>query len=386
MKARVDFKRCYRSFVFSLLVFFAFCFILSSCGGGGTATTTSTSSTPTTLSLTYVTTRQMATGTHRPEILVSSSKDIFLVVVEPQGTPGVGQVKHRAYRYDSNWNQVGNAFTVTTTTDQYGEPADHRASIINDEIVVVYQSNVFKSGCTSSVAEECAENQSLMLARFKFDGTEVLRVPIVANATSGENFPDHAHVWNSDRLYVTTGTKSSKLKIREVNLSGTILATHEYSTSTEGIPEEIGNSLMFHNGQLVLISGQSSSKTGSLSLTKMDSALGISSTSWTTSTAVEEAFTTGNNQYKNFVLVGNISRASWSADLDSNPYSPYLKVLDGNYTLLSNTKMGDTGYAHVHPTLAILDDRLFFAWSKKTTSGTLTTPQVNIEEYTLKAM
>ena len=96
--------------------------------------------------LNYVTTHQLPDGTHRPEILVTKSGEIIIVVVQPEGKPGVGQVKHKAYRYKTDWNQIGQPFVVTQNTSEYGEPADHRAAIINGELVVVYQTLNLKEG------------------------------------------------------------------------------------------------------------------------------------------------------------------------------------------------------------------------------------------------
>lgn len=65
--------------------------------------------------LTHKRTHLMPQGTHRPEVLVAEKSQIIVVVVEPSGPPGVGQVKHRAYRYDANWNRIGEPFAVTTS-------------------------------------------------------------------------------------------------------------------------------------------------------------------------------------------------------------------------------------------------------------------------------
>ena len=107
----------------------------------------------------------MVRGTHRPEILIDG-KDVYLVVVEH-----VGKVRHRAYRYRyPNLDRPVISFDVSRTTERYGLPADHRAVIVNGELIVVYQSNVMKGDASlhrrQGPAEDRAQSQSLLLARF----------------------------------------------------------------------------------------------------------------------------------------------------------------------------------------------------------------------------
>ena len=82
----------------------------------------------------------MPVGTHRPEIRAASDGSIVLAVVEPGAKQdGAGQIKHQVYRLDSALNQIGEPFPITRISEPYGEPADHRIALVNDELVVVYQ-------------------------------------------------------------------------------------------------------------------------------------------------------------------------------------------------------------------------------------------------------
>src|SRR5262245_47199542 len=143
--------------------------------------------------LDYVTTRTLAEGTHRPEVLALPDGGVMIVVVQPEGQLGVGQVKHKAYRFDANWNRIGDPFVVTRITEEFGEPADARAAFVNGELVVIYRWLIFGAAAPQGgPAENAAREQSLMMSRFTLGGQEVDRRPIVAHVTdfSQDNFPD----------------------------------------------------------------------------------------------------------------------------------------------------------------------------------------------------
>jgi hypothetical protein len=338
--------------------------------------------------LNYVTTHQLPEGTHRPEILITESGEIIVVVVQPEGKPGVGQVKHKAYRYDANWNQFGEPFVVARNTAEYGEPADHRAAIVNGELVVVYQTLSLNEGVhpKDGPMEQYAKDQSLMLARFSLDGEERFRKPIIAHAVdrAKDNFPDHCLLWLGNRLLVSTGAHR-KLKIREVDLSAAILATHTFDTSPTAIPGEIGNSLLYDGQRLLIFSSGNPYDRASLTATQLTAEFDIAATKGFYEISRRQTFPTGNLLYANFIFIGYISQErSESADFECNPYSPYLKVLDRELNVIADMKIGENGFAHVHPTLARFGNRLFVAWSKRITGGKMPYPQVFVEEFELQ--
>ena len=84
-------------------------------------------------SLEWLSSTDMPLGTHRPEILVTPGGDLIVIVVDRDG-----DIRHKGYRYDSDLNLIGEAFPVTSFTETYGWPADHRAVIANGEILVTY--------------------------------------------------------------------------------------------------------------------------------------------------------------------------------------------------------------------------------------------------------
>ena len=82
-----------------------------------------------------------------------------------------------------------------------------------------------------------------------------------------------------------------------------------------------------------------------------------------------------------YTVVTYIARpAGKDMDIRSNPYHPRLLVLDASFNVVEDMQLGEKGFAHVHPTLTVLDDQLFVAWSKQ---GTRNAPQVQIERFTI---
>lgn len=351
-----------------------------------TPTTASAPLTPATssLTLTHVATRKLPPGTHRPEILATDTGDIYLVVVSPGEQPGPGQIKHRVYHFDANWRQIGDPFPVTRTDDKYGEPADQRAAIVNGELVIVYQTLKRKEGLPpggGGPAEQYASEQSLMLARYSLDGTELFRGPIVAHATdfSQDNFPDHCLVWLGDRLLVSTGGNRRNLTIREVDLNAHVLATHRIPLAPSSRLDDIGNSLLY-DGQATFI------LSNGITLNQLTDSLDGVAQTWPIDLGrLDATFPTGYLFYGSFLLVGHIGREpGGDPGLEANPYSPYLMIVDSNYNLISDTLIGGTGFAHVHPTLTRIGNRLFVAWSSRAQQNGRPMPQVMVEEFTIE--
>lgn len=341
------------------------------------------------VTLKHISSKSLESGTHRPEILVADNGDIYLIVVEPEGRSATGQIKHQGYHYDKNWKQIGEAFPISYVTDEYGDPADHRAIIVEDKIVVVYQTNMWKDGAApkggQGPMEDYAIGQSLMMAQFSLEGDELSRVAIVDNAESGsgENFPDHAMAYSDGHLYITTGTGERKFNIREVSLSGKILSTHEYDANPQAmVATEVGNSLYFGaDGLLRIISGNAPNSSDPIEVSTIDEDWEISQSFTLPGNGREETFPTGNYLYDKFTLISYISREIGGSAMDfvGNPYSPYLKVIDAKGNVLADEKIGDNGELHVHPTLAVSGDKIYFAWSKHVDGM----PQVQVEEYSL---
>jgi hypothetical protein len=338
----------------------------------------------------HLTTNNLPEGTHRPKVLITESGEIVVVVVQPEGAPGVGQVRHQAYRFDANWNQLGEPFVVSRNTAEHGEPADHRAAIVNGELVVVYQTLRYEDGSPPPGAprpmEQYAIDQSLMLARFSLDGAELFRAPIVAHAPdpAEDTFPDRCLVWHKDRSLASTGAQG-KIRIREVDLDANILDTHTFDASARTIPGEIGNSLLPLDGSLLVFSSGNPHDSAELTVSRLTGDLEIVAVTELYEESRRQTFPTGSLLHGGLVFVGIISHPrSGPADFESNPYAPYVKVLDTELTVLMDQKVGDGGFAHVHPTLALLDDRLLVAWSRRVEDGGRTVPQVSVEVFALE--
>jgi dienelactone hydrolase len=343
------------------------------------------------LQLDYLNTDEMVGGTHRPEIFVTPSGEIVALVVQPgEGTAHeVGRWKHQGYRFSETMEPIGEPFMISQITTEFGEPADHRAVIVDDQLVVVYQSNIFDEeagSCAGGPAEDCLKSQSLMLARFTLDGEELFRGPIVANVPaedfSLDNFPDHCLWWDDGTLIVSTGGKNNRtLSFREVNIEdGSVLATHRVATSREGIPSAIGNSLIRTETGLYLLS-YSLGHDSKLVISQLDSNYQPTQVATFSGDGEERSFPTGVLQYQDYLLVGYLSRdANRAADIQENPFQPRLLILDHAFHEVDNIEVSnEDGFAHVHPTLAHQDGVLYFAWSRRTSTG----PQVNVTQYRL---
>ncbi|MAG00289.1 MAG: hypothetical protein CL388_03630 [Acidiferrobacteraceae bacterium] len=339
------------------------------------------------LVLTRGTTVKMPVGTHRPEIRLAQDGTLILAVVEPGSRQDPkGQVKHRVYRLDQTLAQRGESFPITRVATPYGEPADHRIAVVNNEIVVVYQTLNYRDGGRpkSGPSEAFALDQSLMLARFSLSGEELFRAPIVDRADDFEqdNFPDHCLLWSGDHLLVSSGTRSRSFHIREVGLDGTVLKDHLYPTSREGISGNIGNSMYVRGSDIGFFSSNSPAGNGALTLTAIspDFSLGRS-VEFGGDDGLERHFPTDSRMLGSYTLVTYIARPSGQGKgLEENPYNPRLMVIDDDYAVVHDIELGEGGFAHVHPTMVLVGDQLFVAWSKKSDRRA---PQVQIERFTL---
>ncbi|MFP6872623.1 MAG: hypothetical protein VCA55_03860 [Verrucomicrobiales bacterium] len=337
------------------------------------------------LSLSHVATMEMAVGTHRPEIRVRADGGLIVVVVEPgPGANEIGRIKHQAYRFDADLQQEGDPFPVAAIDATYGEPADHRAILVDDELVVVYQALNYgedKPVGGGGPSEDFATDQSLMMARFDMDGNELMRGAIVAQATdfTEDNFPDHCMLWTGDNLLVSTGTRSDSLHVREVNLDGGILATHTIPTSSDGIDTNIGNSMHMHGDQVRFVASLGPVGPGRITVNVLDDAFTVSRLASVGDDSLERHFPTDSQVVDDYTLVAYIARElGGDRDMRLNPYGARLAVLDPSLELVDDIAVGDDGFAHVHPTMAYLGDRLYFAWSKRSERGA---PQVQVECY-----
>jgi len=330
---------------------------------------------------------QLPAGTIRPEVLVTSAGEFVVVVAEPEGI-AAGQVKHRAYRYNTDWEPIGSSFAVTRITTEYGEPADHRATLVNDELVVVYQSLVYRERPSGGgPAENFARDQSLLLARLTLDGREILRKPIVANAPDRnvENFPDHCVLWRGDHLLVSTGTLSGTLKIRKVDLNANVLETVVLRTSEDGIPDNIGNSFLADEEKLWMLSATGPHRSAAMTVTELDDALQPGRRAVFEIAGREQHFPVSATAMDEWIFVAYESRPRSGGGLpEQSPYSPYLKILTRDFVVARDVRMGDAGAVAVHPVVVRTGNRLIFAWSESVAIGSRTTPRVRVEEYRLE--
>ena len=288
---------------------------------------------------------------------------------------------------DSKLNKVGKTFPITRIAKPYGEPADHRITIVNDEIVVVYQTLNFRKGTRpkGGPSEDFATDQSLLLARFTLDGKELFRGAIVDRATDfrKDNFPDHCLLWSQGRLLVSSGTRARVLHIREVGLDATELLDHIFPIRRDGISSSIGNSMHQRGSRVGFFSSNSPTGNGALVLTVIDTDFKLARiTEFGGNDGVERHFPTDSMMLGDYTLVSYIARSvgSKGTDLNTNPYHPRLMVIDASYKVVEDIPLGKGGFAHVHPTMTILEDQLFVGWSKRSQHKS---PQVRIERFSI---
>ena len=347
------------------------------------------------IQLDHVSTHEMDMGTHRPEMLATESGQLIAVVVQPGIQEDGSLAKHRVYHIDADGNTVGDPFAVTWSTDEYGEPADHRAAIVDDELVIVYQSLEFdqdRRPGTAGPAEQYASNQSLMLARYSLDGTELFRGPIVAHVTdfSQDNFPDHCLVPLDDSLLISTGSKD-QIKFREVSYQGQVLNTYEFSTSKIRSLSSIGNSMLVMGGRIWMFAASGTQPGGSsgISVLELDSEFQPTELAWFSQDGEERTFPTGSLQHNDYTFVTYDVRDEQDRPVgpEGAPFQPRLMVLDEELNLVADIDIGSgVGFAHVHPTLAVVKGDLVVGWSMKAGDADRRTPQVQLERYSLRFM
>ena len=353
-----------------------------------------------TVSLEHLETWEMGIGTHRPEIFLLDSGELLLVVVEHE-TQGEVQVTHKGYRFDSEFNSLMDPFVVTTETTEYGHPADHRAAVINGELVVVYQTLIVDPQAPKGgPAESSALSQSLLLARFDLQtGAEIDRQPLAAHVTdfSVDSFPDHCLLWRIDRLLVSTGSYTEgpdghHFRIREVDpfasYPDNVLATHDLDVSNQGLPSDIGNSFFQTPDGGLWMFGSTGPQTAQLQAAPLGDDFSPQTGIPFYDEDIEQSFPTGVVPDGDHIFVGSLYRErGGDQGLELNPYFPRLKVLSSDLsTVLFDAPVGDgsPGSAHIHPTIALGKDRLYFAWSRQSGDVAPIAPQVLIEVYSLQ--
>ncbi|MDD5570586.1 MAG: T9SS type A sorting domain-containing protein [Bacteroidales bacterium] len=342
------------------------------------------------VTLTYNNTYKMPLNSFRPEICINDSSEFYIIYEKMQLLGPVGSAKHWVHHYDSSWNKI-DSFPVTFVTTQYGEPLDHRVMIINGEIVVVYQSAIWKDTSlwinNSNVPmDKNMINQSLMITRYSLNGTELFRGPIIANSTdTSVTFSDNSIQWNVTHLLVSTGTfpPAPVVTIREVNiLDASILDTHNYNVNPTTIPSAFGNSMACKNNNIIVFGYTPSSTSADMTASNLDSNFNVLNVKTYHDTLNEQIYATGNLFYNNYYFVAHDERLRGGpSSLDDNPYSTYLKILDSQFNMINNIKVGDTGMYHAHPVVAVNNEKLYFGWIRKVNIGGHYASQVCIEEY-----
>lgn len=346
------------------------------------------------ISLEHVDTYKMTAGTHRPEILVKDD-NLYLLVVDPDKN---ARVQHRGYIFDaSDPSDIDfdnyESFALTP------EGSDHRGIIMDDKIVIVYQVNIISEdlprGPISGPAEVYAESQELMMAIFSLDGEEIFREEILSTTDFGEDsFPDMCMLsWGEESFLVSTGQtnvnpQENVFKIREVDFDSNIIIEEKYTLDKERA-SSIGNSMFVVNNGFLFFSS-----TQSITVTEFDERLKVGNT-----VVIEQdnnlayTFPTGVVEYGDYYIVGYSSHDSGNPAIETNPLYPAIMILTKDFKIVLDAQINelfsldaDPGSGHVHPTLAVINDRLFYAWSGKTEQeedSLMNTPQVRIEELEL---
>ena len=353
--------------------------------------------TPTSVTLTHLATSEMVEGTHRPELVIKPDGGLMVAVVHPDGKPTeVGSIKHKAYSLDAEGKVSSDGFALTTTTAEYGEPADHRVLVVGDELVVVYQTLIFtddKPTQPSGPAEQYTESQSLMLARFTFDGTETFRGPIVDKATdfAEDNFPDHCMAFNGDSLIVSTGSTSKQLKFRVVSLTGEVTKTVSVAIGLNTVGADIGNSLFWRDSQLMIASGRTGGPNDAkpVLFALVSDQFDITPLAEHAPEGEDTIFPTGTLVRNGITYIAySVHAAGGSPDIETNPYHPKVAAFDDDWKLLTDVTVSEEpGAGHVHPTVVAVGNTLYYAWSRKKESSGMgpNPPQVLIERYTIDA-
>ena len=320
--------------------------------------------------LTWISRFEMAPGTHRPEILTTKENDIVLVVVQPQTIDGL-EVRHQAYRLSNGFDERIPSFPVTTESTTYGTPADHRATLVGDQLFVVYQSLLLnETPPRGQPSEPYAAHQSLLLARFSVDdGTELARETLISQVTdrTTDNFPDHCILWQEERLLVSSGAGSS-LRIREFDpflpAPSNLLATHTIENAYDSIGSVIGNALVNGPNDALWMWGSRGPTDFDLTVSALQDFVPGTPTIFHNEER-EHTFPVGVLHHRGLFFVTYIGRdRNGPPGLLENPYSPRILVVNEQLeTQLDQAVSTQKGASHVHPTVAAIGDRVYVAWS-----------------------
>lgn len=354
--------------------------------------------------LTLAQTHSLNSGTHRPEILFDEDRNQLILTVVEHELVGNTQLRHKGYLFDLSRNPLhitpdnaAGIFPVSEVTETYGEGADHRTLIMGDELVVVYQTNLRDPDRVPPVgdsgpSEQYSLAQSLMLSRFSAeDGSLIYNTAIAPNVTdfTEDNFPDMAITTDptsTGRILINTGSQGpgNLLTLRSVGLDGTLYQSRQYTASTQGIPQGIGNSLVWgQDGWLRVFSYAGPAGQSDLVITTLDASWNPGAAQTLSNPEREEIFPTGVLYHAGYYFVAYIYRqAGTTSSLSESPYFPALRVLDANFDTVLQKDISDDspGFSHVHPTVAIVNDQLFYAWSSNDNGA----PKVRIEQFSLQ--
>ena len=272
---------------------------------------------------------------------------------------------------------IGEPFPVTRITSEYGEPADHRATLVNDELVVVYQSSfgrmVHPPAADLPSLREISPcfRLGLSTTRPAFAKADRCSTPPTCARTISPITLLHGHLRElrqSRRHNQKFGLWTSK-RISSTRLS------HEDTGSDVGVPDNIGNSLLADGDRLWMID-TGPDRSAALTVSALDPDLCPGPPVFE-EPAHEQHFPVSSRLLDDFIFVGYGSRPRGGSPLpDQNPYAPYLKIFtrDLNLSRLIR-KMGEAGFLAVHASVVRLGDRLLFAWGTSVNLGDRIAPQ-----------
>ena len=337
------------------------------------------------------TVKRLPPGTHRPELLTTHDGGFALAVVQPEGSSGPGQVKHQLHRFDDSWHGLGAATPLTRNDPVLGEPADHRAVLVRDELVLIYQTLNWRNGHPPEgrgPAEDQARDQSLVLARFDLAGKELFRRVLVDRGSDArrENFPDHSVLWTGDALLVSSGSRASEVILRRVTLQGQVLSRRALACSPGSVPWPMGNGLALRGGKPVIFSSSGMGPRGMLTMTELGAKSGTPQLARFPHPERSRIFPAAVAQVRDLIVVAHISASTADpppAGLKHN-FSARLLLLSPSLQVVGDVLVGKGGHGHVHPTVAVRGDRLLVAWSKREIHGQALVPRVQVEAFRLE--